>query len=122
MERQSATDLERVDALTDQDALRNAQADPDAQPTDAAFWADAELKAPRGEEVYGVEDIFGQITPAQVLRGLRHREDLKQKDLAATLGIRPANLSEMEHGRRPIGKDMAKRLAKVLGTNWKVFL
>ena len=121
MERQSATDLERVDALTDQDALRRAQEDPDARPTDASFWAGEELNA-EGEEVCGVEDIFGQITPAQVLRGLRHREGLKQKDLAATLGIRPANLSEMEHGRRPIGKDMAKRLAKVLGTDWKVLL
>ncbi len=75
-----------------------------------------------GEEVYSVEDIFGEITPAQVLRGLRHREGLKQKDLAAALGVSPANLSEMEHGRRPIGKEMANRLAKVLGTNYKVFL
>lgn len=74
------------------------------------------------EEVYTVQDIFGQITPAQVLRGLRHREGMKQKDLAARLGIRPANLSAMEHGRRPIGKEMAKRLAKVLGTSYRVFL
>lgn len=98
-------DLKRLDATTEEDIARQQAAD------------DAE-----GEEVYSVEDIFGEITPAQVLRGLRHREGLKQKDLAAALGISPAHLSAMEHGRRPIGKEMAKRLAKALGTNYKVFL
>jgi len=28
----------------------------------------------------------------------------------------------MEHGKRPIGKDMAKRLAKALKVNYRVFL
>jgi plasmid maintenance system antidote protein VapI len=29
---------------------------------------------------------------------------------------------EMERGKRPIGKAMARRLAKALGTSYKVFL
>jgi len=28
----------------------------------------------------------------------------------------------MEHGKRPIGKEMAKRLAKILKVNYRVFL
>jgi ribosome-binding protein aMBF1 (putative translation factor) len=98
-------DWARVDAITEEDIARQ-QAEDDAEAM---------------QEVYGVKDIFGEITPAQVLRGLRSREGLKQKDLAATLGISPAHLSAMEHGRRPIGKEMAKRLAKVLGTSYRVF-
>jgi hypothetical protein len=39
-----------------------------------------------------------------------------------SLGKKQNNLSEMENGKRPIGKNMAKRLAEVLHTNYKVFL
>jgi hypothetical protein len=28
----------------------------------------------------------------------------------------------MEHGRRPIGKDMAKRFAKILNADWRLLL
>lgn len=94
-------DLKRLDATTEKEIARQQAED---------------------EKIYGIKDIFGEITPAQVLRGLRHREGLKHKDLATALGISPAHLSAMEHGRRPIGKEMAKRLAKVLRTSYKVFL
>lgn len=51
MKRQSKTDLERVVALTESEVRRNALADPDAEPTDAAFWVDAELREPPAEKV-----------------------------------------------------------------------
>jgi len=38
------------------------------------------------------------------------------------IGVRPSHISEMENGKRTIGKEMAKRLAKALGTEYKVFL
>jgi plasmid maintenance system antidote protein VapI len=38
------------------------------------------------------------------------------------LGISQAHISEMEHGRRPIGKEMARRLAKLLKVDYRVFL
>lgn len=59
---------------------------------------------------------------AAVLRGLRHRENLTQKALADKIGIRQHHLSEMENGKRPIGKEMAKKLAKVLRTDWKMLV
>ncbi len=51
MKRQSKTDLARVDAMTEGEVRRNALADPDAEPTDAAFWADAELREPPAKKV-----------------------------------------------------------------------
>jgi len=60
--------------------------------------------------------------PATILRGLRHREKLTQKKLADMLFIRQHHLSEMENGKRQIGKEMAKKLADIFATNWKMFL
>lgn len=60
--------------------------------------------------------------PASILRGLRHREKLTQKTLADLLGVRQHHLSEMENGKRPIGKEMAKKMAGVLRADWRIFL
>jgi DNA-binding XRE family transcriptional regulator len=60
--------------------------------------------------------------PAIVLRGLRYRENMTQKELAEKLSIRQHHLSEMENGKRPISKEMAKKLAGALNANWKIFL
>ena len=54
--------------------------------------------------------------------GARKREALTQKELAHLVGVSQTHISEMEHGKRPIGKDMARRLAKVLKVNYRVFL
>lgn len=48
------------------------------------------------------------------LRGARYRENLSQKKLAELCGISQDNLSKMECGKRPIGLQMARRLAKAL--------
>lgn len=56
------------------------------------------------------------------LRGARKRLSLSQKELAAKLNIDVSNLSKMEKGKRPIGKKMAQRLARVLDIHYKVFL
>jgi transcriptional regulator with XRE-family HTH domain len=47
---------------------------------------------------------------------------MTQAELAAEVGVKPTHISEMERGKRPIGKDMAQCLAKVLKVNYKVFL
>lgn len=57
-----------------------------------------------------------------VLQGLRENAGLTQVELAEAIGIRQTDVSQMEHGKRPIGKAMAARLAKVLKTDYRVFL
>lgn len=69
-----------------------------------------------------MEEVFPGLHPGSAIRGLRLREGLTQEQLARLLGIKRTNLSEMENGKRPIGKNMAKRLAQVLKTDYKVFL
>lgn len=59
---------------------------------------------------------------AIVLRGLRHREGLTQASMGKLLGIPQGNISQMEHGRRPIGKQLANRLADLFKTDYHLFL
>jgi len=56
------------------------------------------------------------------LAGLRYRENLTQKQLGEMIGVKQSNISLMERGVRPIGKDIAKRLAKVFDTDYRIFL
>jgi len=74
------------------------------------------------DRLYTVEEVFPDMKPGDILRGARHREGLTQAQLAAMIGVKPSHISEMEKGKRPIGKDMAKRLAKALNTSYQVFL
>ncbi|MBF0502377.1 MAG: helix-turn-helix transcriptional regulator [Candidatus Riflebacteria bacterium] len=60
--------------------------------------------------------------PGTALRGLRAREGLTQKALAQKIGITQSHVSSLENGHRPIGKVMAKKLAKTFNLNYKVFL
>lgn len=56
------------------------------------------------------------------LRGFRVREGLTQIELAKKLGIRQSQISEMERGKRSIGKAFAKKLADFFHTDYKSFL
>lgn len=56
------------------------------------------------------------------LAGYRYREGLTQKQLAELTGINRRHISEMEHGKRPIGKENAKKLAKVLHCDYRSLL
>ena len=48
--REGKTDWARVDVMTEDELDEAASADPDAQPTDAAFWKDAEIVMPEPKE------------------------------------------------------------------------
>ena len=71
-------------------------------------------------------DAYPECSEAQLigkaLDGARYREDLTQTQLAKLVGIPQRHIPEMENGKRPIGKKMAKRLGKVLNMGYKVFL
>lgn len=56
------------------------------------------------------------------LRGFRVREGLTQLELAQLLGIRQSQISEMERGKRSIGKNFAKKLADFFHTDYRSFL
>ena len=56
------------------------------------------------------------------LRGIRLREDLTQEALAKLTGISRSNISAMEHGKRPVGKETAKKLATALNCEYRRFL
>jgi DNA-binding XRE family transcriptional regulator len=56
------------------------------------------------------------------LRGIRYREDLTQEQLAVMIGIHRRHISEMENGKRPIGKENAKKLAIALNADYRMFL
>ena len=52
--------------------------------------------------------------PGAYLAGFRYREGITQADLAERTGIPRRHISEMENGKRPIGKQNARKLADVL--------
>ncbi|CCB90844.1 Helix-turn-helix motif [Waddlia chondrophila 2032/99] len=56
------------------------------------------------------------------LSGLRYREDLTQKQLGEVIGVKRINISLMERGLRPIGKNIAQRLAKFFNVDYRIFL
>jgi transcriptional regulator with XRE-family HTH domain len=68
------------------------------------------------------EEVFPGFHAGHSLRGARYREDVSQRRLSKLTGVSVQNISAMEHGRRPIGKEMAKRLAKILNTDWRLLL
>lgn len=51
MSKHDSSDLARLEAMTDAEAIQNALDDADSPPTDAAFWADAELVDPEPKKV-----------------------------------------------------------------------
>ena len=60
--------------------------------------------------------------PGIALAGARHKEGLTQVQLARLTGIPQRHISEMEHGKRSIGKERAKKLAGVLKVNYHILL
>ncbi len=69
------------------------------------------------------ENFFpGESKPAVVLRGLRKREGLTQKELAEGLGTTQSVIAAMETGQRAIGKNMAHRLSAILNADYRLFL
>lgn len=79
------------------------------------------------EKTLSIDDVFGDIIDecgeaAALLKGLRHRENLTQVEFAEKISITQANLSAMENGKRTIGKDIAKRIAKTFNVDYRYFL
>ena len=72
--------------------------------------------------LYYTDEVFPDSYPGRILRGLRTREGLTQVQLAEKAALKPHHVSEMENGKRPIRKVMARRLAKVLNSSYQIIL
>lgn len=63
------------------------------------------------------------MTPGKALRIYRENAGLTQTALGERMGGIPRqHISNMENGKRPIGKENAKRLAAALHVDYRVFL
>lgn len=87
--------------------------------TDLGYSVQAEEDAIPWREVFNVPE---SEMPATMLKGARYREDLTQEQLAEATGIPRRHISEMENGKRPIGKQNARKLAEVLNVDPRRFL
>ena len=67
-------------------------------------------------------DLIGKSSESGVmLRASRKEAALTQIELARKLGIPQSNLSAMETGKLAIGRIMAKRLAVIFKTDYRLF-
>ncbi|NOX35316.1 MAG: helix-turn-helix transcriptional regulator [Deltaproteobacteria bacterium] len=65
---------------------------------------------------------FADNKAGTCLAGARHKEGLTQVKLSGLTGIPQRHISEMERGKRPIGKKNAKLFSKVLNIDYRMFL
>lgn len=77
------------------------------------------------DRIYSIVEVFPEYQGKEqqiAIRAYRHRENLTQHQLAKLTGIPQRHISEMENGKRVIGKEIANRLAKALNTDYRHFL
>ena len=78
------------------------------------------------ERNYSVAEVFPEYFGKEnemALRAYRTRENLTQQQLAELSGIPQHHISEMENGKRVIGKERARKLAQALHvSDYRVFL
>ena len=59
---------------------------------------------------------------AHMVRTSREMAGMTQVELAKLLKMPQANLSQVESGRRSVGKALAKKMAKIFQVDYRVFL
>lgn len=74
-----------------------------------------------GEIISQEQDYIAPVIPenervGRILRGLRLRADMTQKQLAGTIGVPQSHISQYENNMRAIPKDKVEELAKILNT------
>ena len=78
-------------------------------------------------EIISADEAFKNLTDrygkaGALLKGIRVREGLTQIEFAKLIGTSQANLSSMENGTRPIGKNKAKVIAEKFDVDYRYFL
>ena len=59
---------------------------------------------------------------AIVLRASRREKNLSQKKLAKILKVDPSFITQIEKGEKKINKPLAKKLAEIFNTDYRIFL
>jgi plasmid maintenance system antidote protein VapI len=70
----------------------------------------------------GLPGIFGRTIDREGIGRGKISGGVTQIQLSELTGTPQRHISEMENSKRPIGKEMAKRLGKALNISYKVFL
>jgi ribosome-binding protein aMBF1 (putative translation factor) len=91
------------------------------------YVVEKETRVKKAKKSLTIQAIFEKLDEkytkaGALLKGLRLREGMSQVVFAKKINVTQANLSNMENGRRPIGKTIAKRIEKVFGVNYRYFL
>lgn len=81
----------------------------------------------RMDDFIPADEVFADLyskygRTGTAVRGFRVRDGLSQVELAKSLGCPQSWVSGWESGKRPLGKKMAHKLAKVFRTDYRVFL
>ncbi len=74
------------------------------------------------EDALSWRSVLPEPTTGQALKGARTKEGLTQAALAELAGIPQRHISEMENGKRPVGKKNARVLAEALKVDYRLFL
>lgn len=78
------------------------------------------------DRTYSVAEVFPDYIGKEqevALRAYRAREGMTQKQLSKITGIPQRHISEMENGKRGIGKERARLLAEALNVqDYRIFL
>lgn len=74
----------------------------------------------RAERVF--KDLRINPTFGQTIRSLRECDEITQVDLARSLGVSRQFLSDVEHDRKFVGVEFAKKLSEALGYPVETFL
>lgn len=77
-------------------------------------------KIPADQVFEVIDKKYGKI--GAMLKGLRLRDEITQKDLANKLSIKQSHISQIESGKRVVGKNLAQKLAKFFDTDYRLFL
>ncbi len=77
------------------------------------------------EKSYTIAEVFPEYIGKEqevALRAYRNQEGLTQKRLSELTGIPQHHISEMENGKRSIGKERARKLAEALHCDYRLLL
>lgn len=86
-----------------------------------------QIKRYRVKDTVSANEVLKDLYKKQgksgtLIQGLRYRENLSQAELAKAIRVTQGDLSKMENGKRPVGKEIAKRLAALFKSDYRLFL